>query len=131
MKQDAVYLSDRKAHLQEIKDKRGYLLDYHKVMAAEDLPFLQALGNVLNVAYSSERSLSKKVKELIFTAVLTAAGSPNEVKLHMGLAKKEGATKEEVLEMLEIVVLPCGLPKFFIGYHIWTECFDIDRIELD
>ena len=131
MPRDAADTSEKKAFLRQLKERRGYLLDYHKVLAAEDLSFLKALGDVLNVAYSSERTLSKKVKELIFIAVLTTTGGPKEIKLHMELAKKLGVTKEEVLEVLEILVLPCGLPRFFIGYEVWTECFDVSRIEPD
>lgn len=131
MSEDTTGLAEKKEFLRQLKERRGYLLDYHKVLAAEDLAFLKALGNVLNVAYSSDRTLSKKTKELIFIAVLTATGGPKEIKLHMDLAKKLGVTKEEVLEVLEILVLPCGLPRFFIGYEVWAECFDVGRVEPD
>jgi 4-carboxymuconolactone decarboxylase len=131
MTKDTAGSPEAKDYLRQLKEKRGYLLDYHKVLAGEDLAFLKALGGVLNVAYSSERTLSKKIKELIFIAVLTAVGGPKEIKLHMEIAKKLGVTKEEVLEALEILVLPCGLPRFFIGYEVWAECFDVNRVEPD
>jgi len=129
---DTVTLAEKKAYLKQMKEKRKFLLDYHKVLVAEDLPFMKAITDVLTVGYSNQRILSKKVKDLIFTVILAAVGGTKEiVKLHIDLAKKEGATKEEVLEAIEILVLPCGLPKFFIAYEAWTECFEVSRVELD
>ena len=121
-----------KAYLQEMKDKRGYLLDYHKVLAVEDLPFMKGVNELLAAAYTNERHLSKKVKELLFSVLMTAVGAPKEViKLHIELAAKAGASKEEILEALELASLPCGLPKFFPALDAWAEAFDIERLELD
>ena len=132
MKTETVTLAEKKAYLREMRQKRKFLLDYHKVLVAEDLPFMKGITDLLTVAYSDQRILSKKVKDLIFTVVLTAIGGPKDIiKLHIDLAKKEGATKEEVLEALEILVLPCGLPKFFVGYEAWTESFEVSRVEPD
>ena len=53
------------------------------------------------------------------------------IKAHIEVAKKEGATKEDHLEVLEILVLMCGAPKFMMGYGAWRECFEVQRVELD
>ncbi len=119
-------------YLREMMQKRGYVLDYHKVLVAEDLPFMQSLNGLLATAYTDQRRLDRKTKELVFTAVLTALGAGKEhIKSHIEVAKREGASKEEVLELLELLVLPCGVPKFMLGYEAWTECFPVRRIELE
>ncbi len=33
-------MEERKAYLEEMKRTRGYALDYHKVLVAEDLPYV-------------------------------------------------------------------------------------------
>ena len=113
---------DRKAYLKEMIAKRGYALDYHKVLVAEDLPFMRALNGLLETAYTNPRRLDRKTKELVFTSVLTALGAGKEhIKAHIEVAKREGATKEEILELLEMLVCPCGVLKFMLGYEAWAE----------
>ena len=53
------------------------------------------------------------------------------IKAHIEVAKRQGATKEEVLELLELLVLPCGVPKFMLGYEAWAESFSVRRVEVD
>lgn len=117
-------------YLQEMARTRGYVLDYHKVLVAEDLPFLRSLNNFLAAAYTDQRRLDRKTKELIFIAVLTALGAAKDhIKSHIEVAKQHGAVKEEILELLELLVLPCGVPKFMVGYEAWSESFTVRRVE--
>ncbi len=123
---------DPKAYLKEMIAKRGYVLDYHKVLVAEDLPFMEALNHLLEASYTGQRHLSRKVKELLFIAVLTALGAGKDHILgHIKVAAKEGATKGEVLETLELCLLPAGVPKFMNGYAAWEQFFPVQRIEPD
>lgn len=125
-------MDEQKAYLQEMARRRGYVLDYHKVLVAEDLAFMRALNDFLAVSYTDQRRLDRKTKELVFIAVLTALGTGKDhIKAHIEVAKREGATKEEVLELLEMLVMPCGAPKFMIGYEAWTECFPVRQVELE
>lgn len=125
-------MDERRAYLEEMARTRGYVLDYHKILVAEDLPFMKALNAALAVSYTDQRRLDRKTKELISVALHTALGSGGDhVKAHIEVAKKHGATKEEVLEVLELLMLPCGIPKFMHGFQAWTECFPTQRIELD
>jgi 4-carboxymuconolactone decarboxylase len=125
-------MDEEKKYLQEMARTRGYVLDYHKVLVAEDLPFMRSLNDFLAVSYTDQRRLDRKTKELIFTAVLTALGAAKDhIKNHIEVAKRHGATKEEVLELLEMLVMPCGVPKFMLGYEAWSESFTVRRIEPD
>ena len=123
-------MEDARAYLSEMQRLRGYTLDYHQVLVAEDLTFMRAVNDLLAVSYTDQRRLDRKTKELVLTAVRTALGAGKEhVKAHIEVAKREGATKEEVLELLELVMLPCGAPKFMLGYEAWLECFPVKRID--
>ncbi len=122
----------QRAYLREMARTRGYILDYHKVLVAEDERFLRSLNELVAVAHTDQRRLDRKTKELLFIAALIALGATKDhIKAHIEVAKREGSTKQEILELLEILVLPCGVPKFVIGCEAWTECFDVQRIELD
>ncbi len=123
-------MSEEQEYLREMTKNRGYVFDYHKVLVAEDLPFLRSLNGLLATAYTDQRRLDRKTKELVFIAVLTALGAGKEhIKAHVEVAKREGATKEEILELLELLVLPCGVPKFMLGYEAWAESFPVRRVE--
>jgi 4-carboxymuconolactone decarboxylase len=125
-------MDEEKEYLREMAKTRGYVLDYHKVLVAEDLPFLRSLNNFLATSYTDQRRLDRKTKELVFIAALTALGaSKGHIKSHIEVAKQHGATKEEVLELLELLALPCGVPKFMLGYEAWSESFTVRRIEVD
>jgi 4-carboxymuconolactone decarboxylase len=125
-------MDEEKEYLREMAKTRGYVLDYHKVLVAEDLPFLRSLNSFLATSYTDQRRLDRKTKELVFIAALTALGaSKGHIKSHIEVAKQHGATKEEVLELLELLALPCGVPKFMLGYEAWSESFTVRRIELD
>lgn len=125
-------MDERKTYLREMAQKRGYVLDYHKILVAEDLPFMKAVNDALAVSYTDQRRLDRKTKELVSIALHTALGSGKDhIKAHIEVAKRNGATKEEVLELLELLALPCGLPKFMLGFQAWAESFPIQRVELD
>jgi len=125
-------MDEEKKYLQEMARARGYVLDYHKVLVAEDLPFIRSLNDLLAVSYTDQRRLDRKTKELIFIAALTALGAAKDhIRAHIEVAKRQGATKEEVLELLELLALPCGVPKFMLGYEAWAESFPVRRVELD
>jgi 4-carboxymuconolactone decarboxylase len=123
-------MDERKAYLGEMAATRGYVLDYHKILVAEDLPFMKAVNNALAVSYTDQRHLDRKTKELISVALHAAlASGKNHIKAHVEVAKRCGATKEEVLEVLELLALPCGLPKFMAGFEAWAEVFPVQRVE--
>ena len=62
---------EKQAYVDEMVRKRGYVLDYHKVMAATISTSCKANG-LVDAAYLKERRLDRKTKELIFIASLTA-----------------------------------------------------------
>jgi len=123
-------MDERQAYLQSMIAERGYVLDYHKVLVAEDLSFMKAINGLAETAYTRGRRLDRKTKELVFSAVLTAIGAGKDhIKSHIEVARREGATKEEVLELLELLALACGVPRFMAGFEAWAECFPVERIE--
>ena len=42
---------DAQQYIDDMARKRGYVLDYHKVMAKQDFPVLQAANGLVSAAY--------------------------------------------------------------------------------
>jgi 4-carboxymuconolactone decarboxylase len=110
--------------LDELTAKRGYVLEMHRILAAADPDFLEAYEAFLGHAYLAENTLDRRTKELVYTAVLTALAAPREqVVAHMRAATAAGATPRELLEMLEQILPPAGVPRFIEGMEAWQEAF--------
>lgn len=62
---------DPQEYIDDMARKRGYVLDYHKVMAKQDFEVLQATNGLVSAAYLNQRTLDRKTKELIFIVSLT------------------------------------------------------------
>ena len=55
-------------------------------------------------------ALPPGVKSLAMVAMMAAAGHPNELRVHLKGALKNGCTSEEIREILLLVALYCGIP---------------------
>jgi 4-carboxymuconolactone decarboxylase len=114
--------SDGRQLLEQIKARRGYVLDMHRTLAEADPDFLRAYEDFLASAYLSERSLDRRTKELIYVAVLTAlGGGRQQLVAHMRAGLAAGATAGELLETLEQILPPVGVPRFIEGLAAWDE----------
>jgi 4-carboxymuconolactone decarboxylase len=121
---------EKQAYVDEMVRKRGYVLDYHKVMAAHDFEVLQAANGLVSAAYLDERRLDRKTKELIFITTLTAMrASKGHIQSHIRVALDLGLTKEEILEAIEILLPEAGVVVFQEGFEAWREVVDADVIE--
>jgi 4-carboxymuconolactone decarboxylase len=114
--------------LEELGAKRGYVLEMHRILAAADPDFLEAYEAFLGSAYLRQRGLDRRTKELLYTGVLTAIAAPREqVIAHMKAALTAGATPQDLLEVLEQILPPAGVPRFIEGMEAWREsCADAD-----
>jgi 4-carboxymuconolactone decarboxylase len=121
---------EKQAYVDEMVRKRGYVLDYHKVMAAHDFEVLQAANGLVSAAYLDERRLDRKTKELIFITTLTAMrASKGHIQSHIRVALDLGLTKEEILQAIEILLPEAGVVVFQEGFEAWREVVDADGIE--
>ena len=48
-------MDEKKAYLREMARIRGFVMDHHKVLVAEDIPFLRALNEFVAVSQNRER----------------------------------------------------------------------------
>lgn len=55
---------EKQAYIDEMARLRGYVLDYHKIMARHDFDVLQATNGLVGAAYLEPRTLDRRTKEL-------------------------------------------------------------------
>jgi 4-carboxymuconolactone decarboxylase len=121
---------EKQSYVDEMVRKRGYVLDYHKIMAAHDFEVLQAANGLVSAAYLEERRLDRKTKELIFITTLTAMrASKGHIQSHIRVALDLGLTKQEILEAIEILLPEAGVVVFQEGFEAWRQVVDAEGIE--
>ncbi len=118
------------SYVDDMAAKRGYVLDYHKVMAAADFPVLEAANQVVSATYLDERRLDRKTKELLFILSLTVMRAPKpQLCSHIQVALDLGLSPEEILEAIEISLPEAGIVAFQWGVEAWQDVVCIEPIE--
>lgn len=110
--------------LDAARGARGYSLPLHSVLAREDPDVLAAYERMMSALYLQSRRLDGKTKEMIYVAALVTLGAPEQhVRAHMERAQREGATPEEVLETIELLIPAAGVARASVGLGIWQHTF--------
>ena len=87
--------------------------------------FGKPLQHIINAyAYGDvwQRSaLPPGVKSLAMIAMMAAAGHPNELRVHLKGALKNGCTAEQIQEVLLLLTMYCGIPAANEAHRIAVE----------
>ena len=87
--------------------------------------FGKPLQHIINAyAYGdvwSRSALPPATKSLVMVAMMAAAGQPNELRVHLNGALKNGCTLEQIQEVLLLHALYCGIPAANDAHRIATE----------
>ncbi|HET8630578.1 MAG TPA: carboxymuconolactone decarboxylase family protein [Thermomicrobiales bacterium] len=114
--------AEAQAYIDEMARQRGYVLDYHKVMARQDFDVLRAANGLIDAVYLKERRLDRRTKELLFIATLTVMrAGKGHIQSHIRVALDLGVTGEEILEAIEIALPEAGVVAFQAGFDAWRE----------
>jgi 4-carboxymuconolactone decarboxylase len=121
---------EKQAYIDDMARSRGYVLDYHKVMARNDYDVLQATNGLVSAAYLDQRTLDRKTKELIFIVSLTVMrASKGHIQSHIRVALDLGVSAQEILEAIEIALPEAGIVAFQTGFEAWCEVVGAEGIE--
>ena len=72
--------------------------------------------------------LPRKVRSMLNLAMLTALNRPDELRLHLRGALRNGATREEIVEVLLQTAIYCGIPAANAAFREARQIFaEIDR----
>lgn len=117
-------------YVDDMVRRRGYVLDYHRVMAAQDIDVLKAADGLVTAAYLKPRSLDRKTKELLFVLSLTVLRAESKhIASHIRVAIEHGASAAEVLETIEIALPEAGVVAFQHGFDVWREVVGAEGID--
>jgi len=117
-------------YVDDMASARGYVLDYHKVMARHDFDVLKAANGLVAATYLEERSLDRRTKELLFILSLTVLKAPTgQIESHIRVALDIGVSGQEILEAIEIALPEAGVVAFQHGFEAWKNVMGATGIE--
>jgi 4-carboxymuconolactone decarboxylase len=121
---------EKQQYVDDMVRRRGYVLEYHKVMAKHDYEVLIAADGLVQAAYLKQRRLDRRTKELLFILSLTVLGAgADHIQSHIRVALDLGATPGEILEAIEIALPEAGVVAFQRGLDAWREVVGATGIE--
>ena len=127
MKQtDTEKLNHSKEILTKLKEARGgSLLDSHLKMGND--PYLAKMFLDSYENNKADSVIPRKYKELMVMAVGMATGTATTMNVHAGLAVKNGATVDEICEVIRMIFFTCGVTKLLPI----LEQLDLEAIDLN
>ena len=88
----------------------GTILDQH------DPAVGTALARLSAVIDHDSRGLDNRTRELVMTIILT----DERIEAQMRRALAAGVTERDLLEAIELIITPAGLPVFDAGLSVWA-----------
>ena len=88
----------------------------YEVVARLDPEYFEKLrGLYVDGTFERDGALSRRTKELIMVGITSAMRAARGVRVHSERALALGATPREVLEAMEVAVIPGGMPGFWLA----------------
>lgn len=112
MKQtDEEKLKRSRTFLQKLKEARGgKIMDSHRTMGNDPSLVKMFLEQYVN-CNKKDVQIPRKYRELIVMAIGMATGTETTMKVHSRLALENGATLDEIFEVIRIIFFTCGVTK--------------------
>ncbi|MBI2525938.1 MAG: carboxymuconolactone decarboxylase family protein [Candidatus Rokubacteria bacterium] len=116
------------ALIARMKAARGYTYPEWEFAARQDPDFVEAYNRLYELGLGEGRHVSAKVREFVAIALLAFRGLEEAgLVTHMRRAMRLGATREELLEVLETCLVPGGAPTFYRGLSALMQVDDSER----
>ncbi len=110
------------ALIARMQEARGYMYPEWEFAARQDPDFVEAYNRIYELGLGEGRHVSAKVREFVAIALLAFRGlDKGGLVAHMQRAIRLGATREELLEVLETCLVPGGAPTFHRGLSALLE----------
>ena len=71
----------------------------------------------------AREQLPRRTRSLVNVGMLVALNKPHELEIHLGMALRNGCTKEELGEVLLQATVYCGMPAGSAAYRIARKVF--------
>ena|SRR5713101_3840843 len=121
-------MDERERYQQGMSVRRAVLGDAHVDRALKNANVLNEEFQELITRYAwgeiwSRPGLPQKTRSLITVAMIVALNRPDELRLHLRGAIHNGATREEIKEVLLHTAIYCGVPAANSAFHAAGEVF--------
>lgn len=98
----------REAIVRRGEERRGFVPYWLRMMAEVDVDFLEAYERIYELTAVREGALPAKFRELVVVAAVAIGGYGPGLKEHVRRALRLGATKEEIVEVLQSAYFHTG-----------------------
>jgi alkylhydroperoxidase/carboxymuconolactone decarboxylase family protein YurZ len=78
-------------------------------------------------ALKNTKGLDAKTKQLVYIGIKAALGDTTAVYFHVPMAKKAGATREEIKDTILITLTVCGLRGVMTSLPVALDVYDKNR----
>ena len=110
--------------LKELKEARGgSLLNSHQVMGNDPNLVNAFLQQYLN-CNKRDVDIPRKYRELIVMAIGMATGTATTTKVHAKLALENGASIDEVFEVIRMIFFTCGVSRLLPALECLEDFFE-------
>jgi len=121
-------MDERERYQQGMSVRRAVLGDAHVDRALKNAnPFNEEFQELITRYAWGEiwarPGLPRKTRSLITLAMLVALNRGEELRMHLRGAVQNGATREEIKEVLLQAAIYCGVPAANSAFHAATEAF--------
>jgi 4-carboxymuconolactone decarboxylase len=104
-----------RSHTSEAPAMSGTILDQHDPAVGSALARLSAAVD------QDTRGLDDRTREIVMTIVLMCVRATDErIEAQMRRALAAGASQRDLLEAIELIITPAGLPVFDAGLAVWA-----------
>ncbi|MFP6888980.1 MAG: carboxymuconolactone decarboxylase family protein, partial [Nitrospinota bacterium] len=119
---------EAKKLIERIKASRGWILPEQEFMAERDYEFYRRHNEKFDHFMNRDNALPRKVLELLYIVALCvrlpAGETQTYIKNHIRQALEHGATEQEILEAIELVIFPGGSPSMNAGIKAFMEVLE-------
>lgn len=111
MKQENPEKLEKSRQLLELlkKARGGSIMDSHRKMGNDPMLVKAFLDGYTDNA--TDTQIPRKYRELIVMAIGMATGTDTTMKVHSRLALENGATVDDICEVIRIIFFTCGVTK--------------------
>jgi 4-carboxymuconolactone decarboxylase len=121
-------MDERKRHGKGTKVRRAVLGDAHVDRARANENSFTAPFQAFITRYAwgeiwARPGLPRKTRSLLTIAMMVALNRPDELRLHLRAAAKNGVSQKDIQEVLLQTAIYCGVPAANAAFHIANEVF--------
>jgi 4-carboxymuconolactone decarboxylase len=125
-------MDEKQRHEQGLAIRKAVLGEEHVVRAQANENSFNSEFQDLITRYAwgeiwARPGLDRKTRSLITVAMMVALNRPDELRLHLRAAKNNGASNDEIREVLLHSAIYCGVPAANAAFHLAEEVLGLSR----